>query len=242
MAIVSVWTSSLLEVDVTHAICGFSFFLSLFFLPVCYPLRFQKSPLTCQWECFLVFGNFSSFKTTVPGQISVPTSFVSLFLFYILSYLLSKTMGWLSVCLMSSASNQKLFCGICSAFNVLSMNLWGESGLSVLFLRHLRTASDLSSALYLHSKLSFHSASDLGCKWNWTECLYVCLFLSLPLAITPATIPVLSHWHFFLWIKCLTNIATTGARIEFLLKVFVFLELLFYTHKVTQFHFLTFKP
>src|SRR5574337_172190 len=80
---------------------------------------------------------------------------------------------------MSSASNQKLFCGICSAFKVLSMNLWGESGLSVLFLRHLRTASDLSSALYLHSKLSFHSASDLGCKWNWTECLYVCLFLSL---------------------------------------------------------------
>ena len=189
-----------------------------------------------------MLGNFSSFKTTVPGQISVPTSFVSLFLFYILSHRLSKTMGCLSGSLMSSASIQKLFCGICSAFNVLSMNLWGESRLSVLFLRHLRTASELNSAFYRHSKLSFHSASDLGCKWNWTECLYVCLFLSLPLAITPATIPVLSHWHFFLWIKCLPNLASTGARIEFLLKVFVFLELLFYTHKVTQFHFLTFKP
>ena len=109
MANVSVWTSSLLEVDVRHAICGFSFFLSLFFLPVCYPLRFQKSPLTCQWECFLVFGNFSSFKTTVPGQISVPTSFVSLFLFYILSHRLSKTMGCLSGSLMSSASIRNCF-------------------------------------------------------------------------------------------------------------------------------------
>ena len=32
------------------------------------------------------------FKTPFPGQISIPTSFVSLFIFYILSYLLSKTM------------------------------------------------------------------------------------------------------------------------------------------------------
>ena len=39
-----------------------------------------------------------------------------LFIFYIFSYLLSKTMGCLSGCLMSSASIQKLFCGICSAF------------------------------------------------------------------------------------------------------------------------------
>ena len=41
---------------------------------------------------------------------------LSLFIFYILSYLLSKTVGCLSGCLMSSASTQKLFCGICSAF------------------------------------------------------------------------------------------------------------------------------
>jgi len=33
------------------------------------------------------------FKTPFPGQISVPTSFVSLFIFYILSYLLLKTMA-----------------------------------------------------------------------------------------------------------------------------------------------------
>ena len=56
------------------------------------------------------------FKTPFAGRISIPTSFVSLFIFYILSYLLLKTMGCLSGCLMSSASIQKLFCGICSAF------------------------------------------------------------------------------------------------------------------------------
>ena len=63
-----------------------------------------------------MFGNFSPFKTPSLGWISGPTSFVSLFIFYILSYLLSKTVGCLSGCLMTSASIQKLFCGICSAF------------------------------------------------------------------------------------------------------------------------------
>ena len=38
------------------------------------------------------------------------------FVFYIFSYLLLKTMGCFSGCLMSSASIQKLFCGIYSAF------------------------------------------------------------------------------------------------------------------------------
>ena len=46
--------------------------------------------------------------------VSIPDSFVSLFIF--LSYLLSKTMGCLSGCMVSSDSVPKLFCGICSAF------------------------------------------------------------------------------------------------------------------------------
>ena len=58
----------------------------------------------------------SFFKTPFLGQSSVPTSFVSLFIFYIFSYLLSKTMGYFSGCLMFSAGIQKLFCGIYSAF------------------------------------------------------------------------------------------------------------------------------
>ena len=67
-------------------------FLFFFFSWLCCPLRFQNSPKTCLWEGFLLFGNFS-FMTPSKGWVSVPTSFVSLFVFYIFSYLLSKTMG-----------------------------------------------------------------------------------------------------------------------------------------------------
>ena len=48
------------------------------------------------------------------GAPSLPL--LSLFVFYIVSYLLAKTMGCFSGCLMCSAGIQKLFCGICSAF------------------------------------------------------------------------------------------------------------------------------
>ena len=50
-----------------------------------------------------------------PGQSSLTTSFVSFFIFYIFCYLFLKTMVCFSGCLMSSASLQKLFRGICSA-------------------------------------------------------------------------------------------------------------------------------
>ena len=49
-------------------------------------------------------------------------------------------MGCLSGCLMSSASIQKLFCGICLAFKCSFNELVGENGLPVLFLCHFRTA------------------------------------------------------------------------------------------------------
>ena len=50
-----------------------------------------------------------------PEQSSLPTSFVSFFIFYIFSYLFLKTMICFSRCLMSSASIQKSFGGVCSA-------------------------------------------------------------------------------------------------------------------------------
>ena len=74
----------------------------------------QKLPTDPLVRVFPGFGNFS-FKMPFLGRISIPTSFVSIFMFYILSYLFSKTMGCLSGCLISSASIQKLFCRICSA-------------------------------------------------------------------------------------------------------------------------------
>ena len=58
----------------------------------------------------------SLFKTLFLGWSSIPTFFVSLFVYYIFSYLLLKTMGCFSGCLMSSAGTQKLFCEIYSVF------------------------------------------------------------------------------------------------------------------------------
>ena len=60
---------------------------------------------------FLKFPSRDGFP--FPGWSSLPTSFVSFLVFYIFSYLFLKTMVCFSGCLMSSASLQKLFCGVC---------------------------------------------------------------------------------------------------------------------------------
>ena len=81
---------------------------------------------------FLLFGNFSSFTTPSPVWVSVPNTFLSPIVFYILSYFLSKRMGCLSGCLESSASIQKFFFFLFLFFFVevaqhsdeLLMNLW----------------------------------------------------------------------------------------------------------------------
>ena len=78
-----------------------------------------------------MFGNFSLFKTPFLGRIFIPTSSVSLFVFYIISYLLSKTMGCFSGCLMSSAGIEKLFCGIYSAFKCSFDEFVGEQVVSL---------------------------------------------------------------------------------------------------------------
>ena len=73
------------------------------------------------------------FKTPFPGRSSVPTSFVSLFIFYMFSYLLLKTMGYFSGCLMSSASIQKLFCGIFSGIKCSFDEFVGEKVVSLSY-------------------------------------------------------------------------------------------------------------
>ena len=94
----------------------------LFFLPVMLPSVFPTLVTDSAGRVFPgvwnpLFLKFSS-QDRLPflGQSSLPTSFVSFFIFYIFSYLFLKTMIWFSGCLMSSASIQKLICGICSAF------------------------------------------------------------------------------------------------------------------------------
>ena len=69
-------------------------------------------------------------KIPFPGWSSVPTSFVFLFIFYIFSYFLSKTMGCFPGCLMSSAGIQKLFCGIYSALKCSFDEFVGEKVVS----------------------------------------------------------------------------------------------------------------
>ena len=92
----------------------------------CCSLRLQNFPQTHLWECFLVFGNFSSFKTPFPGWITVPTSFVSPFIFFILSYLLlNKWAAFLGAwCPLPAFRN--CFVKFSQHSNVLLINLWGR--------------------------------------------------------------------------------------------------------------------
>ena len=71
-----------------------------------------------------------SFLRLSSRQSSIPNSFVSFFVFYIFSYLLSKTMGCFSGYLMFSASVQKLFCGFYSALKCSFDEFVGEKVVS----------------------------------------------------------------------------------------------------------------
>ena len=110
-----VWGTFLLGVAFRHIICEFYL---LFPSQSGCPPRFKNFPRTRQ--C----------KTPFPGRLAIPSSFVSLFIFYVLSYLLSKTMGCFSGRLMTSASNQKLFCEVCSAFGYSFDEFVGEKVVS----------------------------------------------------------------------------------------------------------------
>ena len=113
---VGVWGTFLLGVAFRHVICGFYL---LFPSQSGCPPRFKNFPQTRQ--C----------KTPFPGRISVLISFVSLFIFYVLSYLLSKTMGCFSGRQMTSASDHKLFCEVCSAFGYSFDEFVGEKVVSL---------------------------------------------------------------------------------------------------------------
>ena len=107
------------------------FIIYLFFLPCFVALcaskaRHRLSSESVSWCLETSF----FFKTPFLRRSSVPTSFASLFIFYIFSYLLLKTMGCFSGCLMFSASIQKLFCGIYSAFKCSFDEFVGEKVVS----------------------------------------------------------------------------------------------------------------
>ena len=105
-----------------------------FFLPIILPSKIPRLTTDPPVRVFPgVRKLLSFFKTPFLGWISIPTSFVSLFIFYILSYLLFKTIGCISGCLMSSANIQKLFCGIFSAFKWSFNEFVGEKVVSLSY-------------------------------------------------------------------------------------------------------------
>ena len=126
MADRSVWATSPLGIAVRRVTCEFY----LFFPPGYVVLWDSKTPHRPAGERVYWCLETSSLTTPSLGQVSIPNSFVSLFIFYILSYLLLKTMGCLSGCLVSSASIQKLFCSICSAFKWSFNEFVGEKVVS----------------------------------------------------------------------------------------------------------------
>ena len=120
-----VWGTFLLGVAIRHVTCGFY----LFFLPVRLPSEIQKLPpdppvrgFPGVWKLLL----------RLPSWDGSPSlALLSLFLsFYILSYLLLKTMVCFSGRLMSSARDQKSFCEVCSVSSCSFNEFVGEKMVS----------------------------------------------------------------------------------------------------------------
>ena len=130
------------------------------------PLRFENLPQTRQCEGFLVFGNFLYYDS-LPETGLLPSSFVSLFIFYILPYLLLKMMGCFPGCLMSSASSQKLLCEVCSTFTCsLDEFVWEKV-----------VSPSYSSAIFAPPTLCFK-----GAKHFYDTASHPCFFLNLCLS------------------------------------------------------------
>ena len=127
----SIWATFPLGVAIRHVICAFYLFI---FPPGYVALWDSKIPHRPAGERVSWCLELLLFYDSLPGLVSIPNSFVSLFIFYILSYLLSKTMSCLSGCLVSSASVQKLFCGICSVFKCSFDEFVGENVVSSSYL------------------------------------------------------------------------------------------------------------
>ena len=135
----SVWATSLLAIAVRRLFCGV-----FFFPPGNIALWDSKTPHRPTCERVSYRGNFS-FMTPSPGWVSIPNSFLSFCLLYfaLLPFEENGLPFWMpgvlcqpsKVVLWKSFSIPMIFWWIC----------WGESGLPILFLYHLGTASLNSS-------------------------------------------------------------------------------------------------
>src|SRR5574337_409971 len=98
----------------------------LFFLPVMLPSVLPRLGTDSAVRRFPGVGNFYLFKPPFLGWNSVPPSFVSFFCLLYFFLPPFEDLGCFSGCLMSSASIQKLFCGIYSAFKCSFDEFMGE--------------------------------------------------------------------------------------------------------------------
>ena len=116
-------------VTIGLVICGFKLFIYFSSL-LCCSLYFQGLPQTWQWECFLVFGNFSLFKTPSLGWSSVPTSclFFCLLYFFLLLFKDNGLLFWLPDVLFQHTEG--FFCGIYSPFKCSFDEFVGEKVVS----------------------------------------------------------------------------------------------------------------
>ena len=105
---------------------GFNY---LFIFPPCYVALCASKALHRLGSKSVSWCLETSLFLRLPFQDRAP-SLVSFLVFYIFSYLFLKTMGCFSGCLMSSASIQKLFCRIYSAFKCSFDEFVGEKVVS----------------------------------------------------------------------------------------------------------------
>ena len=121
-----VCAASLLGVTMEHVICGFKLFI-YFSSQLCCPMRFQGSPQTRQWECFLVCGNLSLFLRLPSQYGSLSLSILPLFL----SFTFFPTFFWIQWAAFLGAwcplpAFRSCFVEFTRRLNVLLMNLLGR--------------------------------------------------------------------------------------------------------------------
>ena len=112
---------------------GFFFFS----LPVMLPSEIPKLPTDPPVRGFLLCGNFSSFMTPSPGQVSIPNSFVSVFVFYICPT--SFWREWVDFlgAWYPPSEFRNCFVEVAQHSDDLLMYLWGRKWSPILFLHHL---------------------------------------------------------------------------------------------------------
>ena len=101
-----------------------------FLLLVMLPSEIPKLPTGMPVREFPTMWKLLLLHDSPQEWVSIPKSFVSVFVFYIVSYLHLKRSGCLFACVVSSASIQKLFCESYSTFNCSFDEFMGEKVVS----------------------------------------------------------------------------------------------------------------